>query len=214
MPVPATRIPFATIATGMVERAMASRTQLRESLKYPRTMPSVSSETSERMPLQASATSSVVLASTITLPSRSTGMRAQVQRALAKLRRDELQRERNLVEDDRRQRNHQQEKRDRKRQDSQEPGTEHEQHDPGDHDNERDAREEQLGAKRAGHQEAERAEDGGQTDHRRTPRGNRQALPALVHQVERDGDDQKAVRIVLVSFPVPDELKEHIPIKE
>ena len=37
-------------------------------------MPSVMSDTSERMPLHASATSSVVCARISTLPSRSTGM--------------------------------------------------------------------------------------------------------------------------------------------
>ena len=54
--------PLATMATGTDERAMTLLTQPRESAKYPNTMPSVSREISDRMPLQASATSSVVLA--------------------------------------------------------------------------------------------------------------------------------------------------------
>ena len=70
---PVTRAALAAMAIGTVASAMTVRIQGRGSVKYPYRMPSVSRETSERMPLQASATSRLVSASTITLPSRSTG---------------------------------------------------------------------------------------------------------------------------------------------
>ena len=72
-PVPATRAAFAAIATGTASTARTTRAQSRGSVSFPRTIASVSSETSERMPLHASTTSSVVVGSTRMLPSRSTG---------------------------------------------------------------------------------------------------------------------------------------------
>ena len=110
MPVPATRAALATMATGTAASPM-TRGPMRRSVKYPRTIASVISETSDRMPLHASATSSVVLARISTLPSRSTGMSRHAHRDLAEARRQQLQRKRDLVEDDRRNRNHQQQKR-------------------------------------------------------------------------------------------------------
>ena len=64
--------------------------------------------------------------------------------ALADARRQELQRERDLIEDDRRNRNHQQEKRERKRENAQMSGAVDEQHDTGKRAEQREARHEEL----------------------------------------------------------------------
>ena len=116
-------------------------------------MPSVSSEMSERIPLQASATSSVVFARTSTLPSRSTGMSAVRDRDFADARRQELQRERDLVEDDRRQRNHQQQKRERKGEHRRCFQPKRKRMPPASTPSMRDAGEEQLRAENAGEQD-------------------------------------------------------------
>ena len=83
------------------------------SVKYPNTIPRVSSEISERMPLQASATSSVVFARTSTLPSLSTGISAALIANSPARDARQLKGEGDLVEDDRRDRDHQQQERER-----------------------------------------------------------------------------------------------------
>ena len=120
MPVPATRRPLVTIAIGMVaERDDVAARRAARVGEIAVDDPSVSSEISERMPLHASATSSVVFARMMTLPSRSTGMPTRLITDLAEPRGQQLQRKRDLVEDDRRNRNHQQQERQRERQDPQ-----------------------------------------------------------------------------------------------
>ena len=78
----------------------------------------------------------------------------------------------------------------------------------------RDAREEQLGAQDAGAEDGEAA--------RRTTRGRRatgrtggcrQPPASLPRQVERDRDDQEAVRVVLVGGPVVDQLHDDMPVE-
>ena len=64
-------------------------------------------------------------------------------------RREELQRKRNLIEDDRGQRHHQQQERKRKRQDPEMRATPQEQRRAGQHHDQRDAREKQLSAEEA-----------------------------------------------------------------
>ncbi len=74
---PATRNAFARIAIGTEDTTMSARAPGRRSAKYARTMARVMSEMSDRMPLQASATASVMFGSSSTLPSRRTGMPAR-----------------------------------------------------------------------------------------------------------------------------------------
>ena len=133
-------------------------------------MPSVNSDTSDRMPLQASATSSVAFARIRTLPSRRIGNIERADRVFADVRREQLQRKRDLVEDDRRQRNHQQHERQREQQHAQALPAEQEQDGAAERADQRDPRQEQLRAEQARDEHGQAAGDDQQSEHRRPER--------------------------------------------
>jgi hypothetical protein len=165
------------------------------------------------MPLQASATSSVVFASTIVLPSRSTGMPAVSMQndavcaakscsgnaiAFITIAGSGIMNTRNAIG---------------KASSRRQPGAEDQPHEPGDHDDQREALQEQLRADAADdeHQQAARQQHGPE---RRRPRLARpQRLAPLPDEVERERQDQEAVRVVLLGRPLPHERREHVRVE-
>ena len=78
IPVMVTRLLFATMAIGTVERNSTTRIHVFFSKKYPYTSDRKVSESSDRIPLHASTTESRWLGSSSILPSRKTGMESNV----------------------------------------------------------------------------------------------------------------------------------------
>ncbi len=177
-------------------------------------MPSVSSEISERMPLHASATSSVVLARIRTLPSRRTGISTAPIAPSPNLDASSCSGQCDLIEEDRRQRNHQDQKRQRKREDAQPGPAEKEEDDAHRGSEERDTRQEQLGSEHTADQHEDAADEDDQARNRRPLRRLEKAMTSLPGEVRGNGDDEEAVRVVVVSPPVRGKLRQHVPVQK
>ena len=115
----------------------------------------------------------------------------------------QLEREGDLVEDDRRQRNHQQEKGNREREQAQMLAPPDEQGDACDHADERDAREKQLRTELSGNQQEE-ARDNEHDARRARPRRRQPQRGAPFPRKERsERNDEEAMRVVVVARPLP-----------
>jgi hypothetical protein len=116
-----------------------------------------------------------VCASIITLPSRSAG---------ADVRRQQLQREGDLIEDQLRDRDHQDQERDREQHHPQPRPSADEQDGAGDGADERDPGQEELGAEAANREQRQTAEHHDQAQPRRSGRRPAERRPALPGEIE------------------------------
>jgi hypothetical protein len=130
----------------------------------------------------------------------------------AKTRGQQLQRERDLVEENRGDRNHQDQKHQREEQNPKMPPAVHEQRDAAKQTDDRRARQEQLGAEHAGDEGGQTGKDDGQP-HRGRPGTRRgELLTPFPGEIHRQRHDEKPVRVVVVGRPVVDELDDDILI--
>src|SRR5262249_5798746 len=123
--------------------------------------------------------------------------------------REQLQREGDLIEDDRRQRDHQDQEEQRKGEETHVLPSEEKPDGAGEDANQRNAGEEQLGAEQTRQKHEKAGADEQQPDKRRLARSGPQRLPLLPGEVKRKRNDYEAVRVVLVARPLTDERREH-----
>ena len=157
-------------AIGTAAIAMAMRGPARCSVKYPSTTASMNNDIRERMPEQASATSSALPGKEEHVAFAQHRDAARRNHDFAQLRGQHLKRKRHLIEDDRGQRNHQQQECDRERQRLQVCPSREEQHQTGDDTDHRDAREEELRAVSTGNEDTETEGEQGDPCEMRTDR--------------------------------------------
>src|SRR6476619_3288019 len=123
---------------------------------------------------------------------------------LRHLRCHELERQRYLVKDDRRQRNHQKEKCERECQHPERLPAVKEQNATGERANERNLGCEYLRPQNSTDQQCDASENHDEAEDVRFPVGIQKYRPSLPSKIESQRYDEKTVRVVLVDAPIAD----------
>src|SRR5262245_15783762 len=136
------------------------------------------------------------------------------QQLLAQARCEKLQRYRDAIEHDRRQRNHEDQEEDREREQPKvRPARYVEDRSRQDAD-ERDAREKQLRAERADDEDEQAREDHREPEIGGTPRLVTQPIALAPSQRERDRRNHPSVRVVRIALPLPREPDQHRSVEQ